>query len=132
MKIAVMGAGAVGSYFGGMLARAGHEVTRVARPAHVEAIRRDGLLLDTLSFRASVPVDAQPDAAAVRGAELILFCVKSTDTESAAAAMAPYLSDHALVLSLQNGVDNAARLRALIAQAVRPRSEALGKARRRA
>ena len=50
LKISVMGAGAVGCYFGGMLARGGHEVTLVARPAHVEAIRRDGLRMETKAF----------------------------------------------------------------------------------
>ena len=72
MKIAVMGAGAVGCYFGGMLARAGHEGTLVARPPHVEAIRRDGLLLDTVSFQERVQVRAQTEPSAVRGAELVL------------------------------------------------------------
>ena len=51
MKIAVIGAGAVGCYYGGMLARAGHEVVLIGRPGHVEAVRRDGLLMDTQTFR---------------------------------------------------------------------------------
>jgi 2-dehydropantoate 2-reductase len=56
MKIAVMGAGAVGCYYGGMLARAGREVVLIGRPQHVEAIRRDGLLMDTQSFREHVAI----------------------------------------------------------------------------
>lgn len=114
MKIAVMGAGAVGCYYGGMLARAGHEVVLIGRPAHVEAMRRDGLLLDTQSFRERVPVQASTSAEGVRGAGLVLFCVKSTDTAAAAAEMAPHLAPDASVLSLQNGVDNAERLRAAL------------------
>jgi 2-dehydropantoate 2-reductase len=120
MRIAVMGAGAVGCYYGGMLARAGHEVTLIGRPQHVDAVRRDGLLLETREFQERVPMRASTSADAVRGAELVLFCVKSTDTESAGADMAPHLDAGALVLSLQNGVDNAARLQALVRQRVAP------------
>jgi 2-dehydropantoate 2-reductase len=114
MKVAVMGAGAVGCYYGGMLARAGNAVTLIARPQHVEAIRRNGLLLDTRSFQEHVAVEASGDVAAVRGADLVLFCVKSTDTEAAAAQLAPQLGSDALVLSMQNGVDNADRLRTVL------------------
>lgn len=120
MKIAVMGAGAVGCYYGGMLARAGHAVTLIGRAKHVEAVRHNGLLLDTQSFRAHVPMQASTDAGAVRGARLVLFCVKSTDTESAAAQIAPYLDPDTLILSLQNGVDNAERLQSLLRQRVAP------------
>ena len=118
MRIAVMGAGAVGCYYGGMLARAGHSVVLVGRAQHVEAIRRDGLLLDTQSFQARVPMEASTEVDAVRDARLVLFCVKSTDTESAAAAMRAHLAPDALVLTLQNGVDNATRLQAALAQEV--------------
>ncbi|BAN25444.1 ketopantoate reductase family protein [Caballeronia insecticola] len=116
MKVAVMGAGAVGCYYGGMLARAGHDVVLIARPQHVEAIMREGLRLDTQHFDERVRVSASIEASAVKGAELVLFCVKSTDTDSAAQALAPYLDGDALVLSLQNGVENAARLRELLPQ----------------
>ncbi|CAN7277448.1 MULTISPECIES: ketopantoate reductase family protein [unclassified Variovorax] len=118
MKIAVMGAGAVGCYYGGMLARAGHSVVLIGRAQHVEAIRRDGLLLDTQSFKAHVPIEASTEVSAVQGAQLVLFCVKSTDTESAAAQMGPHLMPDALVLTLQNGVDNADRLQAALRQQV--------------
>jgi 2-dehydropantoate 2-reductase len=120
MRIAVMGAGAVGCYYGGMLARAGHEVVLIGRALHVEAVRRDGLWLDTQTFQVHLPVQASTKAGAVRGARWVLCCVKSTDTESAAAAMAPHLDADALVLSLQNGVDNADRLQALLRQRVLP------------
>jgi len=120
MKIAVMGAGAVGCYYGGMLARAGHAVSLIGRPQHVAAVRSDGLLLDTRSFRAHVPMLASTDASAAQGAQLVLFCVKSTDTESAAAQLSPYLEPGALVLSLQNGVDNVERLRSVLQQEVAP------------
>ena len=120
MKIAVMGAGAVGCYYGGMLARAGHEVTLIGRQRHVDEVRRAGLLLETKAFKDRVRMGASTGADAVRGAELVLFCVKSTDTEAAGAQLAPYLDSRALVLSLQNGVDNAARLQSLLKQRVAP------------
>ena len=89
MKTAVMGAGAVGCYYGGMLARAGHEVILIGRQQHVEAVRRDGLFLDTKAFQAHVPMQADTAVSAMQGAKLVLCCVKSTDTESAAAAAVP-------------------------------------------
>ena len=116
IKVAVMGAGAVGCYYGGMLARAGHDVVLIARPAHAEAIARSGLRMQTQTFDEHVRLAASPDASAVQGAELVLFCVKSPDTESAGALMRPYLPAGALVLCLQNGVDNADRLRTVLPQ----------------
>jgi len=121
MKVAVMGAGAVGCFFGGMLARAGHDVVLIGRPQHVEAIARDGLRLEALQFdeRIGAPhLTASTEPSAVAGADLVLFCVKSTDTESAGAAIKPYLGAETLVLTLQNGVDNAERLRGVIPQDV--------------
>ncbi len=120
MKIAVMGAGAVGCYFGGMLGRAGHDVTLVGRRPHVDAILGGGLVLETAAFRTRVAVQATTRADAVRGAPLVLFCVKSTDTERAGADMAPHLDASALVLSLQNGFDNADRLQAAVGAHVAP------------
>src|ERR1700722_619718 len=118
MKIAVMGAGAVGCYYGGILARAGHEVVLIGRPQHVEAIERQGLRLETQTFDERIRISASTQASAMQRAQLVLFCVKSTDTESGAAAIRPHLAPDALVLSLQNGVDNADRLRALLPQEV--------------
>ncbi|MDD2712831.1 MAG: 2-dehydropantoate 2-reductase [Simplicispira sp.] len=118
MKIAVMGAGAVGCYYGALLARAGHEVTLIARPAHVQAMRQNGLWLHTQAFTERVNVHASTEASAVRGAQWVLLCVKSTDTESAGHAMAPHLGEGAVVLSLQNGVDNAERLQTVLGREV--------------
>jgi 2-dehydropantoate 2-reductase len=114
LKVAVMGAGAVGCYYGGMLARAGHDVTLIARPQHVDAIRSAGLHMETRTFDEHVALAAGAEASAAQGADLVLFCVKSTDTESAGAQLRPHLSERALVLCLQNGVDNADRLRAVL------------------
>ena len=110
-RVAVFGAGAVGCYFGGMLARSGVPVTLIGRPRHVDAIAAEGLLLKTTTFTERVRVAASTDAGAARGASLVLVAVKSWDTEEAALALAPHLAEGATVLSLQNGVENAARLR---------------------
>jgi len=120
MKIAVMGAGAVGCYYGGMLARAGHAVTLIGRAQHMEAVRRNGLLMDTQAFKMYVPLQAATDARGIEGAHLVLCCVKAIDTANAAAQMAPHLAPDAVVLSLQNGVDNAERLQALLGREVLP------------
>jgi len=116
----VVGAGAVGSFFGSMLARAGHPVTLIARPAHVEAIERAGLRLQMAGRVDAIRTAASTDIGSVRGADLVLFCVKSTDTESVAREMAPHLADGALVLSLQNGVENAATIARHVRQTVVP------------
>lgn len=120
MKIAILGAGAVGCYYGGMLARAGQEVVLIGRARHVDAVNRDGLHLDTQTFQAHVRLAASTDVAAARGAALVLCCVKSADTEAAATALAPHLAPGAKVLSLQNGVDNANRLQAILGRPVVP------------
>lgn len=114
LDIAVLGAGAVGCFYGGMLARAGHRVTLIGRATHVQAIAAHGLRMQTLSFDEQVPLAASTHASAVAGADLVLFAVKSTDTESAGEQMRAHLTPGALVLCLQNGVDNAERLRAVL------------------
>jgi 2-dehydropantoate 2-reductase len=115
-----MGAGAVGCYYGGMLSRAGHQVMLIGRTQHVEAICQHGLLMDTTSFRAYVPVRASTEVSDIQGASLVLCCIKSNDTETVAAMMAPFVRPGAIVLSLQNGVDNAKRLHAQLLRTVYP------------
>lgn len=114
LKIGVMGAGAVGCYYGGMLARAGHDVVLVARLQHVEAIASAGLRLQSQTFDEYIPLKAYCDASAVQGVDVVLFCVKSSDTEAAGRLIQPYLRADALVMCLQNGVDNADRLRRVL------------------
>lgn len=120
IRVAVLGAGAVGCFYGGMLARAGHAVTLIGRKAHVDAFTTSGLHFEGLDFDERIRVEASTKASAVRGAQLLLFCVKSTDTDAAAAQIAPHLEDGALVVNLQNGVDNAERIQARISQPVIP------------
>jgi 2-dehydropantoate 2-reductase len=117
-KVVVLGAGAVGCFYGGMLARAGVPVTLIGRAAHVEAILRDGLVIEWADRREVIPIAASTDVAAARGADVALVCVKSPDTDEAARSLRPHLPADAVVASLQNGVDNAERLRAVLSQPV--------------
>jgi len=114
-KIAVVGAGAVGGYFGGLLARAGAPVVMIGRAAFVEAVKKSGLFLDTLQFQESVRVEASTELNAVRGAEMVLFCVKTTDNATTARELVPLLAPGAIVLCMQNGVDNVEQIRAAAA-----------------
>jgi 2-dehydropantoate 2-reductase len=102
------------------LARAGTQVRLIGRPALVDAVARDGLRFEGVDFKGRIPLSATTDPAGVAGAGLVLFCVKSPGTEEAARAIAPHLAPGAVVLSLQNGVDNVERLRAEITNVVVP------------
>jgi len=120
--IAVVGAGAVGSFYGAMLARAGHRVTLIGRPAHVQAISRNGLKLDlaTSSTTEIIQIEASTELSSLHIADLVLFCVKSTDSALVALQIAPYLSPNALMMSLQNGVENSNLIAQQVANVVIP------------
>jgi 2-dehydropantoate 2-reductase len=109
-RVAIVGAGAVGCYFGGMLARGGVSVTLIGRAAHVEAIQRDGLFLERSDFQGYVKLTAETRIDAIRDATVVLLCVKTIDTETAAVSIAPHLQRNALLVSFQNGVDNTERI----------------------
>jgi 2-dehydropantoate 2-reductase len=107
MRIAVVGAGAVGSYFGAQLAGAGHDVAFLARGKHLATMRREGLRIDSPGGRLHVRNSLfTSEAKEVGIADLILLCVKSYDTETAAQAAAAMIGERTIILSLQNGVDN--------------------------
>ena len=114
-RVVVVGPGGVGAYFGGMLARAGAPVTMLGRPgghsAHLATMARHGLRLDTVTFDERVPVETSTNADVVAAAELVLFSVKTPDTDEAARLIAPHVSDGAVVVDLQNGIDNPERMR---------------------
>ena len=120
MQVAVIGAGAVGCYYGGLLLKAGHDVTFIGRQPHVDAINAHGLLLDTQSFKGHLPAKAATDTTALASPDLVLFCVKSADTEEAGRSIAGRLRPETSVLTLQNGVDNPQRLSAVTGHAVIP------------
>ncbi|PLX40605.1 MAG: 2-dehydropantoate 2-reductase [Deltaproteobacteria bacterium] len=106
MKIGIMGSGAVGSYFGALLAKAGADVVFVARGEHLARMKYDGLKVRSIKGDFDIEVRATDDPAAVGECDLILFCVKSHDTVAAARQMAPMVGKSTIVISLQNGVDN--------------------------
>ena len=120
MHVAVIGAGAVGCYYGGLLLKAGHDVTFIGRQPHVDAINANGLLLDTQTFKGHLPAKAATDTTTLISPDLVLVCVKSADTETAGRSLAGRLRPETAVLSLQNGVDNAQRLAAVTGHAVIP------------
>jgi len=101
-----MGAGSVGCFFGGMLSRAGKDVTLIARSNHVEAIREKGLYMECINFQEYVPVKATTDQSAIKEADIILLCVKSPDTQKTIEAIDGFLKKDVIILSLQNGVSN--------------------------
>jgi 2-dehydropantoate 2-reductase len=107
MRIAVLGSGGIGGYFGALLASAGHDVVFVARGAHLEAMRRRGLTVRTPAGGSTISVTAVADTRKVEPVEAVLFCVKSYDTEAAALLLGPLMRRDTAVLTLQNGVDNA-------------------------
>jgi 2-dehydropantoate 2-reductase len=94
------------------MARSGASVVMIGRRPFVDAVNSKGLYLETLQFQETIRVEASTDLSAVRGAEIVLFCVKTTDTADAGRELAPLLAPNAVVVSLQNGVDNAERIRA--------------------
>ena len=112
MRVLVMGSGGVGGYYGARLAQHGHEVTFVARGAHLAALQRDGLELRTGAATVRLrPVHAVGAPAEARGPfELVLFTVKTYDTDAAATALRPVVTDETAVLPLQNGVESVERL----------------------
>ncbi len=111
MKIMVMGTGGVGAYYGGLLAQQGNDVTFIARGAHLQAIRANGLQVKSIHGDFTVsPAKATDNPAEVEGADLILFCVKTYHTDEAAEAIRPAIRSQTAVLSLQNGVDAVERI----------------------
>ncbi|WP_108659019.1 ketopantoate reductase family protein [Acuticoccus kandeliae] len=104
MKIMIMGAGAVGGYFGARLAASGEDVTFIARGAHLDAMRTNGLRIESPNGDLTVPVKATDDPAEAGTADLILFLVKLYDTDIGIEAIRPAVGEHTVVASFQNGV----------------------------
>ncbi len=117
MRIAVMGAGAVGGYFGARLAAAGQNVAFIARGRHLEAMRKEGLKVKSIHGDLHIRSLFTSDPEDIGPVDLILFCVKSYDTEEAAAKLAPMVGEKTVILSLQNGVDNPDKIAALWSKA---------------
>jgi 2-dehydropantoate 2-reductase len=111
-RIAVVGTGAVGGYFGGMFARAGAPIVLIGRKHFAETVNSKGLVLDRLHGQERISAQATVEMSAVRDCSLILFSVKANDTSATATQMAPFVRPDAVVVCLQNGVDNADQVHA--------------------
>ena len=117
MKIAVMGTGGVGGYFGGLLAKAGEDVTFIARGAHLDAIRSKGLrVVSDLSGEFIVRSNATDDTKSVGPVDLVLYTVKMYHNDEAIPAIVPMVGEQTVVLTLQNGIDNGDRLAAALGE----------------
>ena len=119
MRIAAMAAGAVGAYFGGRMAAAGHDVAFIARRAHLDALRKDGLKIESVHGDLHLPkVYATPDPKEVGPVDVVLFAVKLWDTETAAEMAKPMVGPNTRVITLQNGVDSYERVSAIVGKEV--------------
>ena len=117
MKIAVMGAGALGGYFGGRLAQAGHEVWLIARGAHLDAMQKNGLKIISPNGDAHLrDIHATGDPAEVGEVDVVFFMVKNRDVENAAKAIQPMLGSETFVVTCQNGITAWERLGAIVGE----------------
>ena len=104
-RMAVYGAGGVGGFFGARLARAGADVHFIARGAHLHALREHGLTVRSVTGDFHVPAQATDDPTDIGPCQYVLFCVKTFDTDAAAARLGPLIGEGTAVVSLQNGVE---------------------------
>ena len=109
-RVVVFGAGAVGCYFGAKLAQAGAPVTLIGRSTHMDPIRADGLRFESGGLTQEIAIGADTQSDPLRDADLVLLCVKTLDTDAAARTIAALAPPKALVVSMQNGVDNVERI----------------------
>ena len=115
MRIAIMGSGGQGGYYGGMLARAGEDVTFIARGAHLEAIKAHGLTVRTPhAGEFTIDAKATDGPSEIGPVDLVMFCVKTYDTEAAAKQIRSIVGPDTMVACTQNGVDSAERIEPVI------------------
>ena len=115
MRIAAMAAGAVGGYFGARMAAAGHDVFFIARGAHLEAMRKHGLKIESVHGDLHLPKpNVTDDPKSIGPVDIVLFAVKLWDTEKAAEAVRPLLGPNTRVITLQNGVDSYERIAPIV------------------
>lgn len=114
MRVAILGTGAIGGYYGALLAKAGEDVVFVARGAHLQTLNSHGLSVKTADAESTWRVTAVGQTDAVGPVDLVLFCVKSYDTDTAAASLGPLMTPQTLVLTLQNGLDNVETIAAVV------------------
>jgi 2-dehydropantoate 2-reductase len=114
MNIVVFGAGGVGGYFGGKLAQAGNDVTFIARGKHLQAIKNNGLQVKSIQGNFKVHPKVTDDVASIKHPDLVILGVKSWQVEDVAVQLKPIIGEKTMVLPLQNGADNADKLREVL------------------
>jgi 2-dehydropantoate 2-reductase len=114
MNIVVFGAGGVGGYFGGKLAQAGNDVIFIARGKHLQAIKSNGLLIKSIQGDFKVHPKVTDDVTNIKNPDLVILGVKSWQVEDVAVQLKPIIREHTMVLPLQNGADNADKLKAVL------------------
>jgi 2-dehydropantoate 2-reductase len=114
MKFAIFGAGSVGCYYGALLANDGHDVILIGRPKNIDAIREDGLRVQSSKFDYRITLAASCDPADAKDSDVVLLCVKSKDTSAAAMALRNVMHERSVLISLQNGVENVELLRSML------------------
>ncbi len=115
LKIAVMGAGGIGGYYGGRLAASGADVTFIARGAHLAAMRKDGLRIISPLGDVHIPsVNATDDPGAIGPVDIVMFCVKLYDVDEASELCKPLIGPDTAVISFLNGIDSEARMQAIL------------------
>ena len=118
-KIVVIGAGAVGSFFGGLLTKAGYPVLLIAKEPVASALNSKGLTIKWTHADEYIAIKASANYADAAQAKLVLVCVKTPDTENLALQIKPFLAHDTVVLSLQNGIDNCERLQKNLKQIIK-------------
>ncbi|MCX5854727.1 MAG: 2-dehydropantoate 2-reductase [Deltaproteobacteria bacterium] len=115
MKFAIMGTGGIGGYYGGLLAQTGHDVTFIARGAHLQAIREKGLIVKSVHGDFTVfPARVTSDPSEVGSVDVILFTTKTYQTDGAAQMIKPMIGQNTVVVPLQNGIDSGERIGAVV------------------
>lgn len=108
--IVVIGAGAVGCYHAGLIALSGQRVLLIAKPLRAKALQEKGLVIQWLTHQQTIPIEVSADITRIREAQQIIICVKSHQTEALANTMLAHLRPDCVILSMQNGLQNTARL----------------------
>lgn len=114
MRVAVFGAGAIGAYYGARMSQGGADVSLIARGTHLAALRERGLTIVASERTSEHRLMATDDPADIGPVDVVLFCVKSYDTEAGAIRLGPLLRGGTAVVSLQNGVDNEDKIAAIV------------------
>ena len=116
--IAILGAGAVGCYYGGLIAASGQEVVLIAKPQRAKIIKEQGLRIKWLTHTQHIQINVTDESQVIQNAKVVFICVKAIQTKVVAKQIQPYLAKNTIVLSMQNGLQNAARLSEILGRPI--------------